>query len=220
MVLQDLQLVGRGAEADLYLGWFAGIRAVFKWRRPKAYRHPVLDSRIRAARTLREARIMVDARLAGVNAPAVLLVDPDEALLVIEYVEGRLLRDEIGVEPSEESMRKMRIFGRMVARLHAAGIVHGDLTTSNVIDAGPRLVLIDFGLAYKSERLEDRGVDVHVLLRALESTHPSLAGKLYLEFLEGYAEEAGSQEAGRVSDKVREIRMRGRYIEERRMRGG
>ena len=219
MVLQGLKLIGRGAEADLYLGWFAGMKAIFKWRKPKAYRHPALDRRIRASRTLREARIMAEARLAGVDVPAVLMVDPDEALLVIEYVEGRLLRDEIGAEPPEESMRKMRVFGRMVAKLHGTGIVHGDLTTSNVIDTGSRLVLIDFGLAYKTGRLEDRGVDVHVLLRALESTHPTLAERLYLEFLEGYAEEAGASEAGRVSDKVREIRLRGRYIEERRMRG-
>jgi len=78
--------------------------------------------------------------------------------------------------------------GKMLARLHACNIVHGDLTTSNIMvrdneeggattaggDAGATtsLVLIDFGLSYSSTLLEDKAVDLYVLERAFLSTHP------------------------------------------------
>ena len=65
--------------------------------------------------------------------------------------------------------------GQTVATLHDNTVIHGDLTTSNMIlrDNDPeQLVMIDFGLSYTSTMEEDKGVDLYVLERALISTHP------------------------------------------------
>lgn len=63
----------------------------------------------------------------------------------------------------------------MVVQVHDSGIIHGDLTTSNmVITEGGDIVLLDFGLSYFKDSAEDRAVDLYVLERAFKSTHPSL----------------------------------------------
>ncbi len=213
----ELSLIYRGAEAVLYRGIYAGVEAVYKYRRPKKYRHPALDERIRSLRTVREARALLEAREAGVPVPAVLLVEPEEALLVMEYVEGMLLRDLAERISGQSLLGLFHRLGGIVARMHRAGIMHGDLTTSNIIvlpEGG--LVLVDFGLSTRSHRLEDKGVDIHVLLRSLESTVPRAATQAYRAFLKGYGEEAGPEEARSLEEKVEEIRLRGRYVEERR----
>ena len=213
----SLEVIYRGAEATLYKGVYAGIPAVFKIRHPKKYRHPLLDERIRRVRTLREARSLMDAREAGVPVPAVLLVEPEDALLIMEHVEGISLREQLGTIRGAEMSRIFRVLGRIAARLHRAGLIHGDFTTSNVlVTKSGKPVLIDFGLSTRSQRLEDMGVDVHVLLRSIESTIPEAAGEAYKAFLEGYRGEAGQRAAEEIAEKVREIRLRGRYVEERR----
>jgi len=217
MVSGGLTLIHMGAEAKLYRGIYAGVDAVYKYRVPKKYRHPQLDARIRAYRTLREARALMDAGINGIPAPAVLLVEPEEALIVMEHVEGRLLGEVLEHVSGRQLEALFHMLGRIAGRMHKAGLIHGDLTTSNIIvTRDSRLVLIDFGLSSKSRRLEDRGIDVHVLLRSLESTVPEAAEHAYKSFLEGYGEEAGISIAEEIAEKVREIRMRGRYVAERR----
>lgn len=55
--------------------------------------------------------------------------------------------------------------GRAVATLHDGGLVHGDLTTSNLLlrpvpGGADEVVVIDFGLAFNSALAEDRAVDL------------------------------------------------------------
>ena len=60
--------------------------------------------------------------------------------------------------------------------MHEAKIVHGDLTTSNMLlrNSQPNhLVMIDFGLSYTTSLAEDMAVDLYVLERAILSTHPN-----------------------------------------------
>ena len=215
--LRVRRVLGMGAEALLVEGELSGMRVVAKFRVPKEYRDPTLDARLRKQRTALEAKLLCSAAEVGVNVPDVIYVDPDAGVLILSYVEGTRVKELIEAR-GESAAWAIRVAGLMAGVLHEAGIVHGDLTTSNMICAGRKVYFIDFGLGFFSNRVEDAGVDVHLFRRALESTHPSLAAKLYSEFAEGYSEARGKASAESVLRKVEEIRLRGRYVSQRRLR--
>ena len=160
----------------------------------------------------------MNARRIGVKAPAVLFMDPNAGILILEYIEGKLLRDVLKDLDAEEACKLASIVGSYAALLHSNGIVHGDLTTSNIIYTDYGLFLIDFGLSDYSNDLEDMGVDVHLFLRSLESTLWRHAFMLYVCFLKGYQEVVGKEQTLKIREKVREIRLRGRYVAERRVK--
>ncbi|MCD6428141.1 MAG: Kae1-associated kinase Bud32 [Desulfurococcales archaeon] len=217
---RELEILAVGAEAVLMKGYFLGIESVYKVRIPKPYRDTRLDLKLRRERTLAEAKLMITAKRAGVNVPYILLIEPDAGVIIMEYLRGDLLKNVLNTLQDLVMHKTLKLVGAMVGKLHSAGIVHGDLTTSNIIvrrDTGEPY-LIDFGLAKVSDDIEDKGVDVHLFLRSLESTHYVVKDKAYKYFLEGYGEVVGQEELSRVVDKVREIRLRGRYVEERRKR--
>lgn len=214
-----LELLSSGAEAYLYKGKFLGYDVVIKYRVPKPYRDPRLDKLIRSERTLIEAKSMLLALSIGVKVPAVLYVDLDNTLIIMEYVDGVLLRDRLPEISEELRHQYLEVLGNYVGRLHMNNLTHGDLTTSNVMvarDGG--LYIIDFGLARLSEDIEDKAVDIHLMIRSLESTHYRLARESLEPFLKGYEDVIGSDYLNKVLSKVKEIRLRGRYIEERRAR--
>jgi Kae1-associated kinase Bud32 len=97
-------------------------------------------------------------------------------------------------------------------RLHGAGVIHGDLTTSNILKSGERLVFIDFGLAEVSVEVEKRGVDLNLMDMMLTSTHYRHREELLAVFLEGYREALGA-EADDAVTRMEEVARRGRYIE-------
>ncbi|HOV51488.1 MAG: putative bifunctional tRNA threonylcarbamoyladenosine biosynthesis protein [Methanosaeta sp. PtaB.Bin018] len=188
--------IGRGAEAIITLE----NGTVRKWRLPKSYRQAELDERIRQERTLREAKITSDARRHGVLTP--IIRDISRFELKMEHVRGEKLKDIITPEISEK-------VGEMVGRLHKGGIIHGDLTTSNMILRSGKICLIDFGLSFYEKSVEAQGVDVHVYFQTLESTH-DMPGELEEAFKVGYARAYPGAEA--VLARVREIKARGRYL--------
>ncbi len=218
--MDGLRLIASGAEANLYRGVFLGLDVVVKYRVPKSYRDLAFDASVRRERTITEAKVMWMALRSGVRVPAVLYVDVDNAFIVMEYVEGSLLRD---VLPSaDEGLRKewLELLGNYVGKLHLSNVTHGDLTTSNVLVTPEGVMyLIDFGLSRLSSELEDKAVDVHLLIRSIESMHYGMTKELVRHFLRGYSSVVGAGGAEAVMDKVREIRLRGRYVEERRVRG-
>ncbi len=208
-----------GAEAIIGLGTFLGIKAIFKLRIPKHYRDPRLDKEIRSERTLNESRILITSKEIGVNVPTVLLVDLDSSLIVMEYIDGALLKERLNLLSKEELLGISHNIGKQVGILHSNSIVHGDLTTSNMIlGKDGKTYLIDFGLAKHSNDLEDFGVDLHLFIRSLESVHYKLKDVILEGFLAGYEEIVGHNFRVKVEDKVKEIRLRGRYVEERRKR--
>jgi len=210
------RLLFRGAEAELYLvTWGDGV-ALAKVRVEKPYRHPAIDKRLRWRRTATEARAIRGALEAGVPAPAVYLVDPPSYTIVMEYVEGACKLADIVEREFEKAKELTARLGRYVARLHKAGIAHGDLTTSNVLVRGDELFLIDFGLADLRAGLREKAVDLHLFLRSLESTHPHVVEVMMESFLEGYREAAGQEAVRELVAAMREIRLMGRYREERR----
>jgi N6-L-threonylcarbamoyladenine synthase/protein kinase Bud32 len=125
--------------------------------------------------------------------------------IVMEQIKGSLLTDNL----DEDGARKA---GLTIGRLHASGIIHGDLTTSNMIlrENDGMCVLIDFGLAQVSSEIEQRGVDVHVFFQTLESTAPERADALKAAFTAGYAKTLS--ESDHVIRREHEIELRGRYL--------
>ncbi len=186
----------RGAEAAVSL---TGADAV-KTRLSKGYREPALDAALIAERTKAEARCIAFARRAGVPVPVIR--DVTASVITMEKIEGDVLKYVINTDYAKAA-------GITVGRLHQAGLVHGDLTTSNMIWRAPYVYLIDFGLAQLTTELEPRGVDLHVLFQTLESTteHPE---ELKEAFIAGYSSVfSGTAE---VLDREHEIELRGRYL--------
>jgi N6-L-threonylcarbamoyladenine synthase/protein kinase Bud32 len=186
----------RGAEAVIE---FDGTAAT-KRRVPKRYRVPSLDSRLIAERTRAEARLIAAARRAGVPTPVISDVTKDS--IVMERIDGTLLTEN----PVPANLLKA---GQVVGKLHGAGIMHGDLTTGNMILHNGRCVLIDFGLAQATAEIEQRGVDLHVLFQTLTSTTAD-SENLKAAFIAGYRETFPG--ADDVISREHEIELRGRYL--------
>lgn len=107
----------------------------------------------------------------------------------MEYLDGIKLKDWFNTQYSETDRAKMLLkMGFLVFRLHEHGIIHGDLTTSNMILKDNKIYLIDFGLSHVKNMAESKAVDLYVLERAFISTHPHLEAEFEL-FYEGYADD-------------------------------
>lgn len=209
------KLIAKGAEACLYLEDWYGYPVIRKHRLPKTYRLPQLDTTIRSERTLREARLLAAARRAGVATPIIFKIDPENATILMEYVDGQRLKELFSELSTTKRQNLFKKIGCAVARLHQHHIAHGDLTTSNILLRNRKLIyFIDFGLATITQSIEDFGTDLHLLRRALMSTHYSNWEDAYEAFKKGYQSIYGKS-ADAIFRKVSAIESRGRYIAER-----
>ncbi len=205
--MEKLRLIKKGAESFIYEGYFLGYHAIFKERRPKPYRDPWLDKRINQERTVMEAHFIYNALKAGVNAPAVLYLDKDANTLVLEFIQGRTVKD---TEPIKSTYRLM---GEYVALLHSQGIAHGDVNPNNfMVSDKSELFIIDFGLSKRSDDVEDFGTDLEVFYRSLETIQPDMKEALFSSFMEGYSTIAGEEMSRKVLNTLSMIRSRGRYV--------
>ena len=179
---------------------------VIKRRLPKSYRDPSLDARLRNQRMRNELRLMREARACGVAVPLIYDVDPEEVTFMMELVDGPRVKDLL--ETLEEPAGLCAEVGRVAGVLHSNDIVHGDLTTSNMLWREPRLYLIDFSLGERTAETEVKGVDLHLLWEAFRSAHARAAEMLEWVW-EGYA--SAYREAETVRQKMEQIEKRGRY---------
>ncbi len=201
-----MELIAQGAEAKL----FRDKEKVIKERISKEYRLPQLDDSLRKFRTRREAKVL--KRLEELNFPAPKLHDFSDRRMSItmDFVEGKKVRDVIDEEKSGEDMHLLaKQMGSKIATLHSNNIVHGDLTTSNMIKTENGLTFIDFGLSSFSKKTEDKAVDLFLLDRALESKHYKLYPLLFEKVLEGYS--ATNPQAQDVLDRLEKVQKRGRH---------
>jgi TP53 regulating kinase-like protein/N6-L-threonylcarbamoyladenine synthase/protein kinase Bud32 len=200
--------IAKGAEAEIFVSSFLGRDAVIKIRSQKRYRAAELDDEIRSSRTKSEARIIKEARKAGVRTPVIYSIDLKEFSITMEYVKGVKVKDKLDEDPrSAAAICKM--IGRTVADLHNSGICHGDLTTSNMIlTDDDRICLIDLSMGKTKAALEDMGVDVRLLERAFTSAHPELP-EAFSELMESYL--AVMERPIELLEKIEEIKNRGRY---------
>jgi len=186
---------------DQYHGAEATVRIekdrVIKTRLPKAYRLPALDAALRKQRTRREARLLRKLH-SIIRVPAVLEESGDK--LILERIHGEPLKRHV-------SPTRCLACGQTVGKMHAAQIIHGDLTTSNLMLEHPnqkteRIALVDFGLSFPSHKLEDMATDVHVL----EELVPK---ECFEAFWKGY--ESTQPTAAEVSKRLEKLKSRGRY---------
>jgi TP53 regulating kinase-like protein len=210
-------LLKKGAEASLYLADWHEKRVVIKARLPKKYRPSELDEKIRGYRTAREPQLMHEAKKAGVPTPTIFLVDVKNAAITMEFVEGKQVKQLLGNISKKVRQELCVKIGELIGKLHGHGVIHGDLTTSNMIlGVEGKIFLVDFGLGEKNTELEARGVDLHLMKRALQSTHYQFAEECFKSVMRGYSTVLGAEETGKVLEKIREIGRRGRYVAERR----
>lgn len=205
-------MLRKGAEANLVLETWYGIEVIKKIRIPKLYRHPQLDLNLRRQRTIREAHMIHDAKKAGVLTPRIFSIDIHQTMIIMEYIRGTRMKECLTHANSIKSKQICIQLGEIIGKLHVHGIIHGDLTTSNIIvDPMENLVLIDFGLAEYSIELEKKGIDLHLLKRALDSTHYHNTQEYFSNIMRGYTNVIGHQIAFQVQKRVDEIAKRGRY---------
>ncbi len=209
----ELTLLHRGAEADLFTFELNPWKAVLKKRVRKKYRILELDKRIRRERTTREALAMHAAKRLGVRTPTLLEVNPEGCSIKMNYIDGVLARNVLDSTSPSVARTILRDLGCQVGLLHGGEIVHGDLTTSNVVIApGLRTYMLDFGMSSHTAQDEDMGVDLHLLERSLAASHTSDTRSSVRAFSRGYAESVGSAQARKVFRRATIIARRGRYF--------
>ncbi|MFH1750899.1 MAG: KEOPS complex kinase/ATPase Bud32 [Candidatus Micrarchaeota archaeon] len=216
-----MKMIAKGAEGEIFGLMSKEGAHILKRRVVKKYRMPELDSKIRQARTKREAKVLHAAKLAGVKCPFILGVDIGKTEILMEKIAGKRLREYLidygsgkgrkgkngDVKIREKPEKILAKAGAVLAKLHNAGLVHGDYSTANIIVMivmkGGEIAVIDFGLAEFSSSIEDKATDVLVFKK---STNEGEFGM----FWKGYAKE--SKNAKEVSRQLGEIEKRGRYV--------
>jgi len=203
-----VEVVRRGAEAEIRRGLWKGRRVMVKSRVVKGYRHPDLDASLRVSRTRNEARLIQEARRCGVPTPIIYDIDVQEAEMVMEEIEGERVKDALLRVDDEEADRICGEIGRLVALMHRAGMTHGDLTTSNMILMDGKIWFIDFSLGGRNAEIEEMGVDLHLLKEAFQSAHSEREHKFEV-VMRSYSQHF--PEANKVAVKIKDIEQRGRY---------
>jgi len=206
-----MKILYRGAESIIYLGELDGKKVLVKERIKKNYRIEQIDSQLRKIRTRKEVKLLNESRKFGVNTPTVLEVDERNAKIVMEFLDGVRLKEYLNSAGNAEIKKVCLNVGRMIGKLHANGIIHGDLTTSNMIVQDGKIFLIDFGLGEFSKKIEDQGVDLNLLQEAIKSTHFKILEAAWENILKGYNQEYSNAKG--VLKKVDEIEKRARYVE-------
>jgi TP53 regulating kinase and related kinases len=210
-------LFKKGAEASLYVADWHRRKAVIKVRIPKRYRPEELDKQIRSYRTVHEPQLIHEAKAAGVPTPLIYMVNVPEAAIVMEYIEGQQIKQLLNKVSQEKRHQLCVTIGELIAKLHSHGLIHGDLTTSNMIlTPEEKICFVDFGLGEKNIEIEAQGVDLHLMKRALQSTHYMFWEECFKAVLSGYSSVLGVEASEKVYEKIKEIEKRGRYVEERK----
>ena len=196
--------IAQGAEAKLY----KDKTRIIKERFSKSYRLPQLDESLRKFRTRREAKVLQKLEELNFPAPHLQEFSDKRMSIVMDFLPGETLKDVLkqGDEFQELAMQT----GEKIGRLHQADIIHSDLTTSNIIkhkETG-ELNVIDFGLSFFSEKVEDKAVDLFLMERALQGTHAELYPEIFDKVIEGY--KAVYPKAIEVLERLEQVRKRGR----------
>ena len=189
MVFIDEQRLHLGAEAEVWRGSWMGQSAIRKQRRNRSWRHPDLDDRLGRRRMIAEARLLVRLYSNGLNVPLLLDCDVFDQQLVMSHIEGKPLIEILNDDSISDDvvMSILNNTGQSIRMLHRLAVVHGDLSTNNIIITPQNeAVLIDFGLARIEYETELFGIDLHVLFEILGASHPHRKDAIDA-VLEGYA---------------------------------
>ena len=194
-----MKILKQGAEAILY----KEDNYLVKERIKKSYRIDDIDIKLRKLRTRKEAKLLEKIE----NAPKLFSVDEKNMKIKMEFINGELIKDILDNINKEKRNLIFREIGEKVAKMHDDDIIHGDLTTSNMI-LKDKVYFIDFGLGFNSDKIEDKAVDIHLLKQALESKHYKHFEESFLGFFEGYKISRNWKE---VLKRLEKVEKRGRY---------
>jgi len=193
----------QGAEAIIY----QKDSMVVKDRIAKSYRLKQLDEQIRTQRTRRETKLLLKAsELINCPKPE---KSKDKTKIKMPFIKGKKLSEHLD-KLSEKTQKQTCIeIGKTIAKLHDNSIIHGDLTTSNIIlDNDNKVNFIDFGLGFHSSRIEDKAVDIHLIKQALEAKHFENWKEHYKNILQGYK---SSENYKKTLEQLEKVEARGRY---------
>lgn len=161
--------------------------ALLKYRFPKTYRHHTLSTQLTASRTTAEARALVRCAKAGVNTPGILCLDEAQGILGLEIIQGKSVREllgggaegdefEEGKDDPEEiqeeetavveekvALEMMKLIGEQLAKMHQAHVIHGDLTTSNMMVRQKSGLHMEIVSIEKKKGKRERGVNLSLL---------------------------------------------------------
>jgi Kae1-associated kinase Bud32 len=199
-----MELIKQGAEAKLYKARYLGTDVLIKDRIPKTYRNAKLDEKIRALRTRDECTLLHRAKQLGVRTPVIYKVDKGGKRIFMEFVEGKRLKDVL----DRENLRLCRAVGEAIGKLHRADLIHGDLTTSNIVLKGDTLIFVDFGLGFNSAKAEDKAVDLLVFKKTFAATHFALP-RGWEMIIEGYLQEYPQGKS--IVERIAVVEARVRY---------
>ncbi|MGD8707640.1 MAG: KEOPS complex kinase/ATPase Bud32 [Nitrosopumilaceae archaeon] len=202
-----MELVKKGAEADIYTSVWNNSKTIMKIRKAKNYRNPILDKNLRKQRTIRESQTLMEVKSFGIPAPLVYFVNLKDSSIIMQRVPGKPIHDL----SNSKIISLSRQMGNHVGLLHKNGIMHGDLTTSNFILFQDKVYVIDFGLSQKTIKPEDHAVDLRLIKEILNSAHASIMEKSWKNFLSGYRNVVGPSKYAKIIKLVSEIESRGRY---------
>ncbi len=196
-----MKIIEKGAEADLILK--NGL--LIKKRISKKYRNKELDFKIRKERTKIESSLIRKARTLGINTPKIFETDLKKMKISMEYLKGKRLKDEL----NEKNLNYCFEAGKFIGLMHSGGLIHGDLTTSNIIVLNKKLYFIDFGLGFHSKKNEDFAVDLLNFKKTFMATHSEFK-KGWQKLVKGYNENFGKSK--HVLEQLEKIEKRGRYL--------
>lgn len=183
--------ISNGAEARIYIE--KGF--VIKKRIPKTYRLKEIDDKLRIKRTKSEVKLL---KKASFCAPEV--IDFNDYEIKLEHIKGQELKDLI-----EKNTDLAKELGSIIAKLHSKDIIHGDLTTKNIL-FDKKIKIIDFGLGKISKRQEDKATDLHIFKESLESEHFEKKVEIWDKFINNY----NLKEKEEIIKRLEKIEKRGK----------
>lgn len=204
--------IKRGAEASIWKMTLYGKKCVAKVQEPKLWRAHQLDEYLRSQRLQNEARTNLKCMRLAIPIAPILYIDRPTHTLVMEEMNGGSVKQAIfdmkeGDESNPKIIQMLKEMGQIVAHLHDNEVIHSDLTTSNFMIHNGKVHVIDFGLSFASGQAEDKAVDLYVLERAFNSSHPGKEALLQIIF-DSYIET--SQKSAEVMKRLKKVRSRGR----------
>ncbi len=200
-----MKLIQQGAEAKIFLD--EKNNKIIKDRISKSYRIPEIDKKIIKQRTKAETKLLEKA------SKIILSSSPENSKennkIIMEYIKGEKLSESLNNFSFDKQKNILRKIGESISKLHSQDIIHGDLTTSNMILKDNEIFLIDFGLGYISKKVEDKAVDIHLLKQALEAKHFQYWRELFEEFKKAYSK--NYPESKQIFERMTAVERRGRY---------
>ncbi len=195
-----MKILARAAEAII----IDKGRTIIKKRIKKGYRIKSLDLKLRKERTNLEYKLINKARRIGINAPS--LVEKKNFEIIMEKLEGKQVKEVLNEENLSFIAQEI---GRQLALLHKYDIIHGDLTTSNMIFFNNKIYFIDFGLGFFSQKIEDKATDLYLLKQSIMSKHAKFFNKFFNEIIKEYKKNYDNSE--NIMNRLKIIEKRRRY---------